>query len=408
MTQEILDKLRGVYNESVGPMRNIIEVFNDQFGEKYVDAPNYTFEDFIQWLKDTSINILGRETKEADKSLYSNITLADLDKEEIRCLLTINIQRKCGSLDYFYITIWFPTVKVENEEGKSVTIQDLYAQVVVNYDGTLHSDFTLLRTTFLESHWKSDYAHSHLPGIVFDFTRPCYGSGPIIRTMDTIKHAYDLNIWGLFALELAQYVTVESLEGVPYRHLEDIGKSEGRRVYYGTYARPEFEDNNTILHDFLFDYMEHNRIHISFVNGHYILGESNDAFAIKLSNACLEFLEKLVVSTQLSYASAKSFINHYFCKMQVLHNKIYAGSNSQGRELPTEPVFTFKGNPISFKIIYAENNAPVDSFIFKDSIFEQIKTKLIYRLNYELSKLSSTRGNNSSEETKISGGIWYF
>lgn len=131
------------------------------------------------------------------------------------------------------VMIWFPHVKVTNENGASTELDNLYARFYVYPDGRLCNYFRLNRTDYTVLHMINDYMHSHIDGIpkgdFTEFKSPCLGTGPILKTQESLVTEFNIYLWELFSVELAKYVTVESLAGVPYRHIDRLSynRNEG-------------------------------------------------------------------------------------------------------------------------------------------------------------------------------------
>lgn len=125
------------------------------------------------------------------------------------------------------IIIYYPSVIITNEHNKSHEIKELYTKVKVHNNGSLNGTFSFVRAEFTLEEWNSDYLHSHVSGInkslPSNFKSSCLGSGPIRNTCLSLNDSFDEDIWKLFIFELDRYIQTESLEGGPYRRLENIG-----------------------------------------------------------------------------------------------------------------------------------------------------------------------------------------
>lgn len=125
MTDEQKREWETLYDNLMEKPRRIFEIFNDYFGEDKVDMQGfYTKEEFC---KNKSI---GKDNIDA-------------------------VSHPSG----IFILVWFPKVKVTNESGKSVNIQDLYAKVEIDTEGQLIGKFYLNRATYPISHMRSNYMH---------------------------------------------------------------------------------------------------------------------------------------------------------------------------------------------------------------------------------------------------------
>ena len=163
----------------------------------------------------------------------------------------------------YKIIVYYPSVVVTNEKGNSTTIKKLFICVPVELSGKMATyGFSMTRSQYSLEEIQADYSHSHLPGISPFFNSPCLGTGPLAFTQRSLQRDYDLNLWRLFCVELDKYVHVESIAGVPYRYLSNIGKSNngnsrlGPSVSYTNYNRHSLSEqnlNNRLIE--LFDYI---------------------------------------------------------------------------------------------------------------------------------------------------------
>lgn len=252
--------------------RRILEIFSDYFGEDKVDIQGFrTKEEFCK-----------------NKSLERNNTEAILLPGGI------------------FILVWFPEVKVTNEYNKSVDIQDLYAKVKIDTEGQLIGKFYLNRATYPLSHMRAGYLHSHVPGIntsdFSEFLTPCTGSGPINTTIGGLNREFDEDMWQLFCSELEDFTQVESIEGVPYRKLENISANQFSSVkqefsyvargFYRTIVRSSYEFQYVdpgIISDFTRYLLKNVSLPMEYSSGTYCLGMSYYDAAILISNKFIEW-----------------------------------------------------------------------------------------------------------------------
>lgn len=272
MTDEQKKEWENLYDNLMEKPKRILEIFSDYFGEDKVDMQGFcTKEKFCE-----------------NKSLGKNNTDA--------------ISLPSGT----FILVWFPQVKVTNEFNKSVNIQDLYAKMEIDTEGQLTGKFYLNRATYPLSHMRASYMHSHVPGIntsnFSDFLTPCTGSGPINATIGGLNREFDEDMWQLFCSELEDFIQVESIAGVPYRRLENIGAnrfssmtqkfSYVARGFYGKVARPPYEFRSAdlgIIPDFTRYLLKNVSFPMEYSNGTYCLGMSYYDATILISNKFIEW-----------------------------------------------------------------------------------------------------------------------
>lgn len=191
---------------------SIAECFITMFGKDNIDVV-YSCppdpESFLQWYRHKCY-LQGMEGEDMDDALYQYFRSS-----------------------YIQIVVYWSSVKVVNVNAArelSHTIKDLYAKVYIDYNGR-YRETLMNRTTFTLNEWKSNYVHSHLPkksngDSLPSFNHPCFGQGPIVSVINTLKRQYDLDWWGSFVLELARYVGIESTDGGPYIRLDSIISSD--------------------------------------------------------------------------------------------------------------------------------------------------------------------------------------
>lgn len=125
------------------------------------------------------------------------------------------------------IIVWYPEVTVENEDGGTHVVKDLYFRIIVDDEGKMLNDPKAKRTTFTRAEWESRYIHSHVyPGDMNMNTWHdlCFGRGPLRTTCAELCIGYDQVEWELFVSELDAFTEVESLEGGPWSLMSKIGE----------------------------------------------------------------------------------------------------------------------------------------------------------------------------------------
>lgn len=127
----------------------------------------------------------------------------------------------------FELYVFFPEITITNSAGFSHDIKELY----VRFDITLKINSNRVTTelnmygrrgTISDYEFVSDYGHSHFSGLGMSWSHFCLGSsdfGMILQSMRLDSKASD---WELMLLSLENYVSWESLEGGPYRRMQNI------------------------------------------------------------------------------------------------------------------------------------------------------------------------------------------
>lgn len=328
----------------------VYDVFKNFFDEPYVDLQVIQTDAFKIVLKDCMHNIQGSD-EEGYEVTNEDISNLKASMNDIKSL----------------IYIWWPNVTVTNENDKSVVIQDLYAKMEVRLDGTIPPEyigFTLNRATYSSQQFESNYLHSHIreiPKYKFStFMQPCLGNGPIKDTILTLKNESSEEMWMLFCEELSMYVTVESLEGGPWKHLENIGALKALTSHTGYDLNKASRDafatefpGKENLKGFIKYYLEKGHLQLSFMEGKFTCSMPYHEYIIDVSNAFIEYFNNHLRTTK----SALGFCYSRGLLYSVLfdNGKFYKqGNNVSAQSLYAYQgkfVLRFKGKDITTKIL---------------------------------------------------------
>ena len=127
------------------------------------------------------------------------------------------------------IDIHFPKFEITNENGNSHTITDLYVRISYRYykSAMVPLEFSLsgCRMTGTSAEVESDYCHSHLNCKFGVFAFFCLGVSEFSNIIIELRKNPCKSQWILLFLALINYVVWESLEGGPYRKMENIRSS---------------------------------------------------------------------------------------------------------------------------------------------------------------------------------------
>lgn len=367
-----------LYNKVFSKVFEVYDIFKEFFGEEYVDlqgiislegfSSHYTFP----WEKEpTTIDIVNTRQIE-------------------------NIQSHFNP----FILVYWPSVTVTNEFGKSVSIQDLFAKVPVTFDGTIPYEehgFTLNRSTYTMVQYTSNYLHSHIPRIPKDdftiFMPPCLGTGPIRDTINSLKNEYDEFTWMLFCQELNLYVTVESISGVPYHRLETIGQNN-YKIHASPFTLSRLYNFRSIgVCDFVKYYLENGNLKINYINGHYTLGFSMYDYIIDISNAFIDYYNKYVDHTETNLDTLYS--NYVIYKVVVSNRKFYKidHRNQVDTNVLGKLVCIFKGEEKKLKIIDYKSEEVSSVTILNPGIANMLARYIFLILNVRYNER-----NNISQE----------
>lgn len=294
----------------------------------------------------------------------------------------IKIERYTPARGDFLILVYWPTVTVTNEYDNSIDIWDLYSLTIVNSGGKLCTTPSFIRSTYDRIQWNSDYMHSHIRSIgksqLSYFKSSCLGSGPINRTIARLKGTsypgltstsdyLDMNIWKLYCWELDKYVTVESIAGVPYKKLSQLGsysqESSGQSDFIVTpykYIPPKFKD---LIAELIRNLITTKVLKFSFIDGNFDIATNYIETVLKISNCFINLYNSSShIQNTLNISPEELKEEGIIEKMYIKGNIIY---NKQASSYPIEVVlnsylFTFKGKEVKmslkdFKQTYESN-----------------------------------------------------
>lgn len=416
----IEERIEELYNSLMDKPLRVLGIFNDFFGEDKVDMQGYwSLDKFKSWMNIEPLstyipdgNIVSMSSN--DWSMYETLSITDLPGNQVEkvvnALTNTTVKERIGNAKFngIFILVHFPHVRVTNEHDRFVDINHLWAKVKVMYNGTLNGGFTLNRSEYTLLHIRSNYMHSHVSSIpIHDFTQfqnPCTGSGPINGTIGTLNLDYDEDMWNMFCLELSKYVTVESVAGVPYRHLERLGTDnmeEGIDRFI-TYLSPSYHGGIITpnkFKEFVRYFINSKKLKFNYVNGSYSIGMPLIEFIVLISNEFIKWYNDQFNKEELiiKFADLK---RHGILKECIIDNeKIYydRGRNNVNNyaQYIGKKVCVFKGREITVDITdIAEVRNENKSIIFNTQTALYILTTILKVLNYRYGRSKATHEGN--------------
>lgn len=424
MSNSVEIKIQELYDLIMSKPYEVLEIFNHYYGEDRVDIQSFpTFEEFKEYVYNATItNILSCEVLDIRPSEYiqlANKTLMEVPDNLIERV--IEVLTDSPVIDYLgrlfftniFILVHFPKVKITNEYDKFVYANHIYAKIQISYNGSMISRFTLNRAEYSYAHMSSDYMHSHVSGIpTSDFTNfktPCLGSGPIRSTISNLNAEYDENLWGLFCLELDKYVHTESVQGGPYRRLEDIRTNTRNTLLPSNFRVVSFSSFYYFTKDMCKAFIRYllmsKKLKFAYNSGGYSIGMSFRDYIITISNIFIDWYNEAfnngVYSASLNDFISRGVLNKY----KITSTKIIketSNNNTNYSIYQGQKVCTFKGKDVLVNITDNENTEDINTSILLDpDIALYILTKILYILNYKYGKQESiqeeTRTNKKSK-----------
>lgn len=329
---DIKEQIRNKYYTPTEEALKVYEIFKSFFGETKVDF-------------------------QVDKDFKDAVETLIAEDENLEDTLNLPLLPLC---EFSYIIlVHFPKVTITNEKDNNVDIHDLYVKVPLDYTGKQAKRFEMIVTTFTKVLYESNYTHSHLPSDSLShgkayFQRPCLGEGPIGDTCSILRNENNENIWRLFCVELARYVTVESIAGVPYYRMEYIGRNNSNKEIILSDTRYTVSSEiSFIVKEAIRNLINRKVFTFKYVNNTYSFA-ANDASLIRLiSNEFITIYNKRFNNKELStnlneLIRAKILIKAVFYKGCFTEED----SNRHNSYSPsTDVLFTFKNIPVKMKII---------------------------------------------------------
>lgn len=351
-----------VYKFYIKKQTKTYNVFVDYYGENRVDLQNIcSRQDFVQIAKSISVSE-ELENYIRNKNLSSINNLEEIDKLPIeqRKLVYKKLMEFSEMLRLLnrgipsHILIHFPKVTVTNEFGNSLDITHLWCKVGIKPSGAFY-DVKFRRSEYTYSQYISEYTHSHLPknnnpDIWLD---PCFGRGPIKRTISNLIFPSTDNIyylWGLFCLELDNWTKIESIAGGPYITINRISSKPTKKLFIDIPYKKVHSLTKYQL-DFLEYFLKKKVLKFGYVDNMFHIAYSPLEILLLMSEVFIEWYN--------SYIGEKPTINELWCREEILRVNYENGelfvlnTDSAINMMVKKKVanLVFKGKPVIFNII---------------------------------------------------------
>lgn len=419
MNEEIINKIKELYDNIMYFPNKVLSIFNDFFGEERVDMQGFLdFNHFLTLISESTLNTFfpnksavftnsefinsSKENKAIIEELINNGALDSkiVDNEILAVyFLPIIATEVSYNLDNGSILVHFPHVRVTNEFDKYVDINNLWVRVYIKTNGSSAGYFGMNRSEYELSHLISGYLHSHVSHIPFDdftrFTSPCLGNGPIKNTLATLAIGYDEAMWKLFCLELDRYVRIESVSGGPYHSLERISNdsivfsdtdfSMKRVKFYGYYTDLFSKD---FMKEFIRHLIEGKKLKFNFINGSYGLAMSYLEYIILVSNEFIKWyniqFNNGIISTGYTTLIRKGVLRECIIENNEIH--CLKPKRTTGRdyyEYEGSIICVFKGEPITLHIVDNADTTENKTVLISKYIAENIAEAVLTIVNYK-------------------------
>ena len=385
---------------------NKTETINSQY-ESLMEKPLEIFRVFSEYFGEDKVDLQGYRTK----AEFTNYVLGGMTPGKALCT-TIRIDVPC-----FTLLVWFPEVKITNENNKSTYVKDLYVKIFIDISGQLSGKFYINRATYTHAQLCCGYIHSHVPRLntinPAQFGTPCTGEGPINITISSLNTVYDIDLWQLFCSELEDFVQTESIEGVPYRRLESLGgeviggsSSSFFYIMFNQEAWYRFSNDTPIIDvnfEFILDFVRYllksKVLPMEYSNGTYSIGMSPVQATILISNKFIEWFNKENNIYRKSITEANLISYGVLKQVIIAEDSIYEPPKdlnaSDISSVEGCHICNFKGKPITITVLPEESSNSNLSLILCQRIMNNIVTAICKVVNFRYGR------KNTEQESKF-------
>lgn len=428
MNEELKQKIEALYRELLEMPLQVVEVFNDFYGEERVDLQPISLDDFIERLNDNSMNdiVEGSLSSFANSSYMRGHRSNALIEEYSNGMYIHGIVESIEIFDKYSpymkefignkwftdipIIIHFPHVTIRNEYDRTVEVDNLWAKVPITWEGKGKGWFKMNRSEYDVVHMQSDYMHSHVSGIDFDFKfrSVCTGSGPINNTMSSLTVGFDEPIWQLFCLELERYMGTESLTGGPYRRMENIGANGSNMRDNFSMEQTSYASNNYFSmetsNEFLDYLLASNVLKFNYRNGSYGLAHTFTDTVLTISNAFINWYNAKYRATS-NTPDVDTLREGGIIKEAIIANgAIYDPNSNASRDYSQfvgRKVLTFKGQDVNLVINGLSNGVRNVSTILNVEIIREYVWAILELLNCEYGNSKKAKSEIDKKKTRF-------
>lgn len=286
------------------------------------------------------ISHLNTSSTDAIKTHLDRVSVTDIEDKNVLVTRFIaqNGYNNLHSIGKYRAYIHFPEITITNSRRQTHLIRDLWMKFDFNFLGRSlgHSG---MRTTKTYAEYASSYNHSHMQNSASCDSGTslgcCLGNTDYSTLSAQLTHKFDSNMLSLFMQQLPDYLAWESLEGGPYARIENISAKNynGSRTYLGgTQLENAYKT-------FLRTYPSGYNIQLIDNGAHYQFKVIKDEeFKARITNICPEEFKQ-----SYDIIAKKQFID----TSNSISSQEIARLNS---DFERRPMFTYKGNPVYFKI----------------------------------------------------------
>jgi len=357
LTQIILDEISSpIVTDSV---QSVYNIFKDYYHEDRVDlqymdvGKNDTLN--VEDILDNFLYSIFPTNAQSGSDTLEDIWQEDITeetKEDFIEQLKEEVKHKIHTeREYYCIIVWFPKVTIKNEHDQSVEIFDLFARVDLRRDGIISGLPYYKRSTYPLYQMQQGYLHSHSPsmsvygdpGDYAKWASVCTGTGPINRTIATLRSGFNEMAWTTYCWELDKIVHIESLAGIPYFKMSELfGTNSGcedlQIINTGTSMTAGLED-------FISYFLGKKLLKFSYYENSYHLGESINQYMLDISNTFIEWLNLNILNKTFAKVRAttmKNLLTTYIVKDNKFYKEDSYDNGSRFLQCIGYPILPFK------------------------------------------------------------------
>jgi hypothetical protein len=221
----------------------------------------------------------------------------------------------------------------------------------------------------------------------------------------------------LFCEELSRYVHVESIAGVPYKRLENVGLFRSLPDYgdysivrNGKFIMSSMKEllDSIDINGFLSYYLQNGHLSIGYKQGSFVVGMPYYEFLVDISNTFIEYIN----TTQTSRTIVHRIFDRGLLKKAVIVNgKFYciqtSRNNFDSRDYIGKPVCTFKGQPITLNILEDQNSQIQESTVLNHDVSMFILNNILKIINYRYANEYRKQLSSSTEPAVTDKRVFY-
>ena len=137
--------------------------------------------------------------------------------------------------DEIRVIIYYPEITITNELGSTHKITDIYMSYdfQVNTEGIRLRNILIYRNSFTIGEYAEEYIFSHISAPLGSTSANfCFGKTVLDKAIDKFYNSIQYNEILSFIFSVEEYLTWESLQGVPYRYIDKIKEFEVKGKYF--------------------------------------------------------------------------------------------------------------------------------------------------------------------------------